>query len=75
MCICIVIAVCAFSYRIHINSDDHRQKEGEQFRLLSEVVELPFTDRQNARVLASICFAFRKSTLFEIFHVSDRSGQ
>ena len=26
MCICMVVAICALGYRIHINSDDHRQK-------------------------------------------------
>lgn len=57
MCICMVVCFCASGYRIHINIPTTAdKKEGEQSRLQLAVVGLPFTDRQNARLSASICF-------------------
>lgn len=45
---------CCVGYRIHTPTTADK-KEGEQSRLQSAVVGITFTDRQNARLLASIC--------------------
>ena len=55
ICFCRRQAACVPRWLPNPCTDDRRQKEGEQSRLQSAVVGITFKDRQNARLLASIC--------------------